>query len=245
VTTILVIEDEADIRDLIRINLELDRFEVITAAGGEEGLEAARDHRPDAIILDVMMPGIDGWSVLSELKAMDATLAEVPVLMLTARAGDLDRVRGGIEGAVRYLTKPFLPDDLREAIVDVLAGAPEPEQRRDAQRHALSDLARIEGGGGPAVPGGARPRLSRLEGAPIIKNRSTTPVVASNQLEALSVKQRELIAAVAEAPTVIEAAEKLQVSRSNVYASLRRIARKLGFNSVSDLVHLARTGGLT
>ena len=75
--------------------------------------------------------------------------------------------------------------------------------------------------------------------------RSLPPTVATAQLESLSTKQRELIAAVASSPTVIEAADRLEVSRSNVYASLRRIARKLGVATVSDLVVLARAGGLS
>ncbi|HEY2430198.1 MAG TPA: response regulator [Acidimicrobiales bacterium] len=246
-TFVLVVEDEPDIRELIRLNLELDGFEVVTAPDGEQGLKAVRNRRPDAIILDVMMPGLDGWEVLTRLKAMDDSLAQVPVVMLTARTGDLDRIRGGIEGAVRYLTKPFVPAELRATISDVLAGDAEPVQRRQAQQRALTDLARIEGGGrgpspGPAVP---RPRLSRLDGAPVTRTRPTVAPVSAVQLQTLSVKQRELIAAVATSPTVIEAADRLDVSRSNVYASLRRIARKLGVASVSDLVNLARAGGLT
>jgi len=246
-TTVLVVEDEPDIRELIRLNLEMDGFEVVTAADGEQGLRSVRNQRPDAIILDVMMPGLDGWEVLTRLKAMDDSLAQVPVVMLTARTGDLDRIRGGIEGAVRYLTKPFVPAELRATIADVLAGDAEPIQRRHAQQRALTDLARIEGGGpspspGPAIP---RPRLSRLDGAPVTRARHNVAAVSPVQLQTLSVKQRELIAAVAACPTVIEAADRLDVSRSNVYASLRRIARKLGVASVSDLVNLARAGGLS
>jgi DNA-binding response OmpR family regulator len=246
VTTILVIEDEPDIRELIRLNLTPEGFSVIMAEDGEEGLEVAAASAPDAIILDVMMPGLDGWEVLARLKAIGGHLSEVPVVMLTARTGDLDRVRGGIEGAVRYLTKPFAPGELQATLSDVLDGEPEPVQRRHAQQQALTSLARIEGGiAGPPVPG-PRPRLSRLDGAPVERHvRAAPPINVSGQLESLSPKQRELIDAVATAPTVIEAANVLSVSRSNVYASLRRIARKLGVASVTDLVNLARTGGLS
>ena len=245
-TTILVVEDEPDIRELIRLNLELDGFEVVTAPDGIEGLEAARAWGPDAVILDVMMPGLDGWEVLAALKAEGPPLAEIPVVMLTARSSDLDRVKGGIEGAVRYLTKPFNPAGLRAAVAEVLEGGPEPLQRRRAQQQALTDLARIEGGHSVVSdPSVARPRLSRLDGAPVIRVRTVAAPVVSGQLQNLSPKQRDLIIAVGEAPTVSEAAERLEVSRSNVYASLRRIARKLGVPSVSDLVNLARAGGIT
>jgi DNA-binding NarL/FixJ family response regulator len=170
----------------------------------------------------------------------------VPVVMLTARTGTLDRIKGGIEGAVRYLTKPFHPTDLRATLHEVLDGAPEPVQRRRAQEQALAALARVEGGH-PAdgAPPGPRPRLSRLDGAPVSKARTPAPSFARAQLETLSPKQRELLAAVASAPTVIDAAGRLGVSRSNVYASLRRIARKLAVPSVTDLVALARSGALT
>jgi len=247
VTKILVIEDEPDIRDLIRITLELDGLQVVAAPDGAEGLACARASTPDAIVLDVMMPGIDGWEVLSRLKAEAGDLANVPVVMLTARTGALDRIRGGIEGAVRYLTKPFHPAELRATLEEVLQGDPEPVQRRRAQEQALAALARVEGGqpAGAAPSAAARPRLSRLDGAPVSRARAAPPPVVRAQLDTLSPKQRELIAAVASAPTVIEAAERLGVSRSNVYASLRRIARKLAVASVTDVVALARSGALT
>ena len=245
VTTILVIEDEPDIRDLIRLTLELDGMAVVTAPDGAEGLATAEAAPPDAIVLDVMMPGIDGWEVLSRLKGLPAAVAEVPVVMLTARTGTLDRIRGGIEGAVRYVTKPFNPGELRDTLLDVLGGAPEPVQRRAAQHQALTALARVEGGRSPSDTGSApRPRLSRLDGEAISRVRTAGPVVPRARLATLSVKQRELINAVAATPTVIGAADTLAVSRSNVYASLRRIARKLDVPSVTALVSLARAGAL-
>ena len=245
-TTILVIEDEPDIRDLIRLTLELDGMSVVPAADGAAGLACAAASPPDAIVLDVMMPGIDGWEVLARLKGLGGAVAEVPVVMLTARTGTLDRIRGGIEGAVRYVTKPFNPSDLRDTLLDVLGGDPEPVQRRTAQHEALAALARVEGGrpdAGPAT--GPRPRLSRLDGAPVSRARVLAPLVPRARLDTLSVKQRELLAAVGGSPTVIEAADRLSVSRSNVYASLRRIARKLDVPSVTALVSLARSGALS
>ena len=241
----LVIEDEPDIRELVRVNLELDGYQVVLAANGIDGLEAVARHRPDVILLDVMMPGLDGWEVLARLKAeADELLATVPVLMLTARTDPMDRLRGGIEGALRYLTKPFSPSELRDEVRDALSGAPEPERRRRVQQDSLSQLARLESGS-PMESGDApRPRLSRLEPAPPARTRPAPTAVASGQLAKLSTKQRELLQAVASTPTVSEAAAQLDVSRSNVYASLRRIARKLGVRTVTELVHLARAGGI-
>jgi signal transduction histidine kinase/CheY-like chemotaxis protein len=112
VGTVLVIDDEAAVRDLMQRFLTKEGFRVVTAAGGEEGLRQARAVRPDAITLDVMMPGMDGWAVLSALKA-DPSIADIPVVMLTIVD---DRNLGYALGAAEYLTKPID----RERLVTVL-----------------------------------------------------------------------------------------------------------------------------
>jgi two-component system, NtrC family, sensor kinase len=103
VGTVLVIDDEPAVRDLMQRFLSKEGFRVVTAAGGEDGLRLARQIRPDAITLDVMMPGVDGWAVLSALKA-DPDLAVIPVIMLTIVD---DRNLGYALGAADYLTKPI------------------------------------------------------------------------------------------------------------------------------------------
>ena len=243
--TVLVVDDEEDIRELVRINLELDGHDVTVASSGDEALEQLRGSVPELILLDVMMPGMDGWEVLTKIKAERADMSAVPVLMLTARSDDMDRIRGGIEGAIRYITKPFSLSDLRSEVRDALEGDPEPIKRRRAQHQALEQLARLEAGDavrtGPAAP---RPKLTKLEGAP--EQKAAPPRAARAApaaVDVLSPKQRELLEAVATTATVRAAAEQLQVSRSNVYASLRRIARKLDVASVPELVTMARQGG--
>jgi len=106
---ILVIDDDPDSRDLLTRTLEAEGYAVITAAGGEEGLETARQIEPSLITLDVMMPGMDGWAVLKELKA-DRKLRNVPVMMITI-VGEKDL--GYSLGAVEHLTKPVDRDSLR------------------------------------------------------------------------------------------------------------------------------------
>jgi len=101
--SVLVIDDEAAVRDLMQRFLTREGFRVVTAASGEEGLRQARALHPDAITLDVMMPGMDGWTVLSALKA-DAAVADIPVIMLTIVD---DRNLGYALGASDYLTKPI------------------------------------------------------------------------------------------------------------------------------------------
>ncbi|MDP9387566.1 MAG: response regulator, partial [Actinomycetota bacterium] len=138
---VLVVDDEPDIRRLVRMTLELAGHEITEASDGDEALEVLRADTHDAVVLDVAMPVLGGWEVLSRLKGGGGPLAAVPVIMLTARSGELDRIRGGIEGAVRYVTKPFEPDHLRDALRLALEEGPEPEQRRRAQRRALERLA--------------------------------------------------------------------------------------------------------
>src|SRR5688572_25629868 len=148
--TILVVDDEPDIRQLVQLNLELDGHRVITAANGNEALAAIAVEVPDIMLLDLQMPERDGWSVLQSIKdAGDLDVNRIPVLMLTAYDTADNRVRGGIEGALRYLTKPFSPTALREEIRAALDGDPEPVQRRRAQQAALEQLARIEKGADP------------------------------------------------------------------------------------------------
>jgi len=157
----------------------------------------------------------------------------------------MDRIRGGIEGAIRYIQKPFSTIELRDAVRIALEGEPEPVKRRQVQREALESLARLEKGDadGPATASGPRPRLTRLEHAPE-PAEVTAPSAPSIDLDRLSPKQSELLRTVGDNDTVRAAALVLGVSRSNVYASLRRIARKLGVSSVPDLLTLARRGGL-
>ena len=241
--SVLVVDDEPDIRYLTQLQLELDGHRVMTAADGTEALAAVQVEVPDLVLLDVMMPGVDGWGVLEQLKAhLDDRVSSVKVLMMTALADDDHRLRGGIEGAVRYLVKPVSAEQLRTAVDDVLGGGTERDQRRKAQTGALQELARIQRGGTDAAPGGpSGPRLSRLEHA---RPREEAPEAdAANHVGGdLTDKQRGLLRTLSAAPSVSAAAIDLGVSRSNVYASLRRIIRKTGHESVPELLRRLRAG---
>lgn len=241
--SVLVVDDEPDIRYLTQLQLELDGHRVMTAADGAEALAAVQVDVPDVVILDVMMPGVDGWSVLEQLKAhLDEHISSVKVLMMTALGADDDRLRGGIEGAVRYLVKPVTAEQLRGAVDEVLAGGPERDQRRKAQTGALSELARIQrGGDAPGASAVAGPRLSRLEHARP-RDEVHPPDGSTHVGDGLTPKQRSLLRSLAHAPSVSAAAGDLGVSRSNVYASLRRIIRKTGHESVPELLRRLRAG---
>jgi DNA-binding response OmpR family regulator len=133
-----VIDDEAPIRLLCRVNLEAEGMEVLEAADGPSGLATARAETPDVILLDVMMPGLDGWRVAEELLD-DENTQGIPIVFLTARAELRDRARGIDLGGVDYVTKPFNPVELAPLVRSLLArvGAGE---RDDVRREKLTEL---------------------------------------------------------------------------------------------------------
>jgi CheY-like chemotaxis protein len=117
---VLVIDDEENIRLLCRVNLAVSGIEVLEAGDGAAGLEMARKDQPDLILLDVMMPGLDGWEVARRLAA-DPMTREIPVVFLTARAGHEDRLQGEQVGAVGYVVKPFDPVSIATVVELTLA----------------------------------------------------------------------------------------------------------------------------
>src|ERR687883_453214 len=137
-TRVLVIDDEAPIRLLCRVNLEAEGMSVIEAADGPSGVERARDEEPDVILLDVMMPGLDGWRVAEELLGDERTNG-IPIIFLTARAEFRDRARGLDIGGVDYVTKPFNPLELAQLVEDVLARVDRGE-RDDLRHEKLAEL---------------------------------------------------------------------------------------------------------
>jgi DNA-binding response OmpR family regulator len=116
----LVIDDEPAILELLRINFEMEGFTVVSAVDGAQGLEQARAHRPDVIVSDIMMPGVDGLELLRALRR-DPTTADVPVILLSARAQNAEVQRGLELGADDYVTKPFDPLELLDRVNAVLA----------------------------------------------------------------------------------------------------------------------------
>ncbi len=116
---ILIVEDEQDIADLVCFNLQRAGFEVFKAHDGIVGTEMALSSRPDLIVLDLMLPGRDGYGVFRELRR-DSRTVDIPVIMLTARAQTEDRIQGLEAGADDYLTKPFSPKELLLRIQAIL-----------------------------------------------------------------------------------------------------------------------------
>ncbi|MGA9531202.1 MAG: response regulator [Anaerolineales bacterium] len=118
---VVCIEDEPEMIDLVRLILGRKGFSVIGANGGVEGLETVRREGPDLVLLDLMMPDMDGWEVYQQMKA-DPTLRGIPVVVVTAKAQSIDKVLGlHIAKVDDYITKPFGPQELLESVEKILA----------------------------------------------------------------------------------------------------------------------------
>ena len=154
--TILVIEDDADIRELIEYNLGRDGYRVQSTADGEEGLDKARAKAPDLVVLDLMLPGIDGVELCRQLKR-DPVTRNIPIVMVTAKSEETDVVLGLGVGADDYITKPFSPRTLLARVEAVLRRGPLKEEQGvgdrlvreeftiDARRHEVTiDSERVE-----------------------------------------------------------------------------------------------------
>jgi DNA-binding response OmpR family regulator len=140
-TKVLIVDDEAPIRLLCRVNLEAEGMEVLEAADGETGLETARAEKPDVVLLDVMMPGMDGWQVAEQLFEGEDT-NQIPLVFLTARAELRDRARGLELGGVDYITKPFNPVELASVVESLLERVRRGE-RDDLRREKIAELREL------------------------------------------------------------------------------------------------------
>jgi two-component system phosphate regulon response regulator PhoB len=126
-STVLIVEDERDILDVLDFNLRQAGFKVLKTTDGGEGLRLAQTERPDLVVLDLMLPGMDGKEVCRRLRQNEATRG-LPILMLTALASETDRIIGFELGADDYLTKPFSPRELVLRAQAILRRAGEPEE---------------------------------------------------------------------------------------------------------------------
>lgn len=127
-TRILIIEDDPDMSMGLRDNLVFEGYQVLTASDGERGLELAREHEPHCVLLDIMLPGMDGFEVCQRLRA---DRVRAPIIMLTARGQEIDKVRGLELGADDYVTKPFGVQELLARIRAVLRRTSDPDLHRE------------------------------------------------------------------------------------------------------------------
>ena len=149
--TILVVDDEANIRELARLYLEQEGYKVVVAVDGRQALEQVARAAPDLIVLDLMLPEVDGWEVCRRVRAE----SNLPIIMLTARDEDVDKIVGLELGADDYVTKPFNPRELVARVRAVLrrgaTAAPEPTRRRQAGNVVLDPAGREVAVAGQAV----------------------------------------------------------------------------------------------
>jgi len=125
---LVYIEDEEEMIDLVRLILVRRGFSVIGANGGREGLEIVRRESPDLVLLDLMMPDMDGWDVYQQLKADEGT-RDIPVIVITAKAQNIDKVLGLTIAKVEdYISKPFSPQELMDSVEKVLAQQQNPAE---------------------------------------------------------------------------------------------------------------------
>jgi two-component system, OmpR family, response regulator VicR len=128
---VIYIEDEQEMIDLVRLILSRQGYEITGANGGREGLEKIQQLRPDLVLLDLMMPDLDGWDVYQQMKA-DESMGEIPVIIITAKAQSIDKVLGlHIAKVDDYISKPFSPQDLLDSVEKVLARKREAEKKAE------------------------------------------------------------------------------------------------------------------
>jgi two-component system phosphate regulon response regulator PhoB len=219
---VLVVEDERDIAALVAYHLTKEGYRVRTAEGGIEALEAMAAERPDLVLLDLMLPGFSGYEVLSELRRRPE-LADLPVVVLTARRDEADRVKGLELGADDYVTKPFSPRELVLRVGAVL-------------RRAQS----------PAVAGGARV----LQGGPIQIDLNAMRVSVRGMELDLTPTEYRLLLSLLERRGRVQTRQQLLESAWDIHARIetrtvdmhvQRLRAKLGFNG--DLIETVRGFG--
>lgn len=128
---ILIADDDPVIIKLLQVNLEMEGYEVVTAEDGQDAVEKAAREKPDLVMLDIMMPRMDGWTARGEL-LKNPNLKDVPVIFLSARAQQADLRKGYEAGVSEYVTKPFDPIDLLDVVAQILDGTYQrPEPRED------------------------------------------------------------------------------------------------------------------
>jgi DNA-binding response OmpR family regulator len=156
VSCILVVDDESDIRGLVQELLQRSGHDVIGAADGNDGLRRFYADKPDLVILDVQMPGLDGWGVLDRIRE----LSDVPVIMLTARVEEMDKVRGLRAGADDYVTKPF---GRQELLARVDAHLRRSRDRQEAPQHYGDGFVEVDFAQRAVRAGGEEVSLTPLE----------------------------------------------------------------------------------
>jgi len=218
---VLVVDDEPDITALVAYHLARSGYRVSTAANGREALKAAREERPDVVVLDLMLPGVSGYDVLDEMRRLPET-RDVGVILLTARREEADRIKGLTHGADDYLTKPFSPHELALRVA------------------ALLRRLRASGGSGNAW----------LRAGPLAIDRSAHRVLLHDQEITLTATEYKLLVTLLERrgrvqtrPQLLQSVWEAQpdIQTRTVDMHVQRLRSKLG--DAADLIETVRGFG--
>lgn len=223
-TTILVVEDEPDIALAMRLLFERAGYAFLTAADGRVGLRMVHDRRPDLLVLDIGLPGMDGWTVLERVR----DIADLPVLLLTAHGQESDKVRGLRAGADDYLTKPFANNELLARVEALL--------RRSAGSRATDRQEWLDLYDDGVVRMDARSRSVMVEGQPV--DLTNTEFRLLNTLvrhAGVVLSPKQLLAQVWDDPTGI--------GPERVKFAVLRLRRKLGWSSQDSPIRAMRGVG--
>jgi DNA-binding NarL/FixJ family response regulator len=229
---VLLVDDEPGLREAVQAYLEDHGLEVTTAANAQQAFQVLGSIQPDLVISDIMMPGMDGYQFLQQLRQMEA-YSHLPVIFLTAKGMTADRIQGYRAGVDAYLPKPFDPDELVAMVDNQIqrsrsVSLPAVVARElDSIRQTLAELAPSSPSAGSA-------------GTPKLEHPSPPPPIQVD----LTQRQREVLEKVAEGLMNKEIAKQLNVSVRNVEKIVTSLLNKTGTSTRTELVRYALTYGL-
>lgn len=223
---LLLVDDEPGLREAVQAYLEDSGFTVDAASNAREGLDLARQKLPDLIITDIMMPQVDGYQFLKQLRE-DPHFKATPVVFLTARGMTSDRIQGYNAGCDAYLSKPFDPDEL-VAIVTNLLDKQAASRSGDDEVHNIADLAR---------------QIADIKA--MLSQRGSAPQTTSTLKLDLTPREQSVLDLVVDGLMNKEIARRLETSVRNVEKYVSRLFVKTGTNSRTELVRFALENGLT
>ncbi|MGE5655885.1 MAG: response regulator [Actinomycetota bacterium] len=225
---LLLVDDEPGLREAVKAYLEDSDFTVDVASNAREGWEMLQQHLPDLVITDIMMPQVDGYQFLKQLRE-DPRFKALPVVFLTAKGMTTDRIQGYQAGCDAYVSKPFDPDELVAIVTNLL-------ERRAAAR------ASGEGGETPDIVALAN-QMARIES--LLTGRATISQTPSPIKIDLTPREQSVLDLVAQGLMNKEIARRLETSVRNVEKYVSRLFSKTGTNSRTELVRYALEHGLT
>ncbi len=225
---LLLVDDEPGLREAVQAYLEDSNFVVEVASNAHDGWELLQQHNPDLLISDIMMPKVDGYQFLKQVRE-DPRYKALPVVFLTAKGMTSDRIQGYTAGCDAYLSKPFDPDELVAIITNLLA-----------RRAAAKQMS--ENGENPDITALAN-QMARIES--LLSGRSSIVQLPSTIKIDLTPREQSVLDLVAQGLMNKEIARRLETSVRNVEKYVSRLFSKTGTNSRTELVRYALEHGLT